>query len=117
MQKNSRKEEQAMRLNLHAPMIWGYRHSGMVIFILLALTVFFACFISTVTKEMSARMLWIKDDPAQTLYEETVELFGSNRITVIFVKDKRIFTPDLLKRLSTLHKELEKIQRVERVDS
>lgn len=103
--------------SLQAFMLWSYGHPKSVTLILMSMTIFFGSFISTMTKEMSAGMLWIKDDPAKALYEETVETFGSNRITVIFVKDKHIFSPDMLERLKTLHNKLKKIPRFERVDS
>ncbi|CAK8724257.1 hypothetical protein KKHLCK_13855 [Candidatus Electrothrix laxa] len=98
-------------------MLWSLGHPKSVLFILLGMTVFFSCFISTVTKEMSARMLWSKDDPAKILYEETVETFGSNRITVVFVKDKQLFTLDKLQRLDALHRAFARLPRVERVES
>ena len=85
--------------------------------LLLGASVFFASFVPAVSVEMSARMLWSDGDPAITLYEDTLETFGAGDITVIFIKDRRLFTPDMLARLKEFQRALENIPSVDRVDS
>jgi len=106
-----------MRISNQSFMMWSYKHPGRVIILLLGITLFFACHILAVPREMSARMLWVKDDPAISLYKKTLETFGLKKITVIFVKDSQLFTPEMLGMLSKFQRALENIPYVDRVDS
>lgn len=115
--KNRKPADIHMNIRIRKLMLWSYEHPKMVMAVLLAATVFFACHIPAVSVEMSAKMLWIKDDPAIKLYDDTLETFGANKITVVFVKDSRLFTPKMLERLKAFQYALEKIPHVDRVDS
>lgn len=98
-------------------MLWSYRHPLLAIIFLLGITLFFAYYIPTISVDVSARTLWSKGDPAKAEYEDTIDKFGSDKITVIYVKDRDLFTPDLLARLSDFQSELEDLYEVDRVDS
>jgi len=106
-----------MRIRTQTLMLWSFEHPKQVIVFLLGATFFLSCFIRLVPVEMSAKMLWIKDDPGIALYEDTIETFGSSKITVVLVKDHRLFTPKKLARLNEFQHTLEKIPFVDRVDS
>lgn len=51
------------------------------------------------------------------LYEDTVKTFGTDRVSVIFVRDDKLFTPEKLKLLENLVFELESVPAVTRVES
>ncbi|MCP4397143.1 MAG: hypothetical protein GY801_07580 [bacterium] len=98
-------------------MLWSYKHPRSVIIVLLGITMFFAYYIPTITVDVSTQTFWIQDDPAKELYDETLETFGSDKITVIYVKDSALFTPEMLARLSDFQSALEDFPDVDRVDS
>ena len=106
-----------MKIRMQSLMLWSFRHPKHVIVLLLGATLFFACYIPAVPVEMSPKMLWIKDDPAIAQYDDALETFGSGKITVVLVKDHRLFTPEMLERLSGFQRTLERIPDVDRVDS
>ncbi len=98
-------------------MLWSYRHPKHVIILLLGITMFFAYYIPTIQVDVSTQTFWIQGDPAKELYDDTLEKFGSDKITVIYVKDSKLFTPDMLARLSDFQSALEDFPEVDRVDS
>ena len=98
-------------------MLWSYKHPKSVIAILLSLSLFFAYFIPSVASVSTSKSFWSKDDPAKELYDDTLDTFGSDKITVIFVKDSEIFTPEMLARLSDFQTVLEDLPELARVDS
>ena len=79
-------------------MLWSYGHPWHVIVLLLGTTLFFARYIPAIPVEGLALTQWNEDDPAKALYDDTLETFGSCKITVVFVKDTRLFTPEVLAR-------------------
>ncbi|MCP4149532.1 MAG: hypothetical protein GY757_17430, partial [bacterium] len=98
-------------------MFWSYRHSKLVVILLSGMTLFFGYFVSVITVDVSIQTLWIKGGPAKKIYDETVKTFGSDKITVVYVRDSRLFTPEMLKRLNDFQTALENIPNVNRVDS
>ncbi len=98
-------------------MLWRYEHPVHVIVLLLGATIFFACYIPAILSEEMRLMRWSRDDPVKALYDDTLETFGSCKITVVFVKNSRLFTPEVLARLKEFQSVLEKIPGVYRVDS
>ncbi len=98
-------------------MFWSYRHSKLVVILLSGMTLFFGYFVSVITVDVSIQTLWIKGDPARQVYDETVKTFGSDKITVVYVQDSRLFTPEMLARLNDFQTALENIPNVNRVDS
>jgi len=68
-------------------MLWSHRHPAAVVIILLATTIFFAYYIPAIKVDVSLQTLWIKGDPAKDFYDDTLDKFGSDKITVIFVKE------------------------------
>ncbi len=106
-----------MKIRTQTLMLWSYTHPCHVVVLLLCATVFFASHIPAVPVEMSPKMLWIKDDPAIARYDDTLETFGTGKITVVLVKDRRLFSPEMLERLSEFQRALERIPDVDRVVS
>ena len=98
-------------------MFWSYKHPKLVLFILLGITLLFTYFIPKIPVDVSVQMFWSKDDPAKQLYDDTVVTFGSDKITVVYIKDSRLFTPEMLARLSDFHIALDGLPDVIRVDS
>jgi len=98
-------------------MFWSYHHPKLVFILLLGITLFFSCFIPKIPVDVSVQMFWSKGDPAKQLYDDTVATFGSDKITVVYLKDSRLFTPEKLARLRDFQLALEGLPDVIRVDS
>ncbi len=98
-------------------MLWSYTHPKSVVIGLLILTMAFAYYIPSISSESTSQGFWRKDDPVKKLYDETLDTFGSDKMTVVFVKDSHLFTPDMLARLQEFQTRLENFFDVERVNS
>ncbi|MBW2117901.1 MAG: MMPL family transporter [Deltaproteobacteria bacterium] len=98
-------------------MRFSYNHPWLVI-IFLAVVLTLAVFrIPGLRIDPSAEGMMIRHDPARHLYEETVKSFGTDKISVIFIRDDKLFTPEKLKLLDDLVFDLENVPGVTRVES
>ncbi|MCP4399892.1 MAG: MMPL family transporter [bacterium] len=98
-------------------MLWSHRHPAIVIVLLVITSCVFAAYIPRISTEVSTRDLWIKNDPAIAEYDDTLDLFGSDKMTLIYVKDADLFLPDTLALLQAFHDRIEDWPDVVRVDS
>ncbi|MFC2076014.1 MMPL family transporter [candidate division KSB1 bacterium] len=97
--------------------LWSQAHPVWVIAILLAGSVAAFLNIGKIRIDNSIENMMIDGDPAKIVYQETIEKFGSDDITVVFVKDPDLFTPDKLAVLRDLAYDLEDIEGIEKVES
>lgn len=61
--------------------------------------------------------LLMDGDPRATLYNNTTEIFGSDNITTIYIRDQNLFTADKLKLIKDAIIEIEKLEKVSKVES
>jgi len=102
---------------MHLLMLWSHRHPKIIIAIILLCTIFFGFGLPKVRIDSSLSGMMIQGGPDQKYYNETIEKFGSDNITVIFVKDKNLFTPEKLALLDEIHFQMEELPAVEKVES
>ena len=67
--------------------------------------------------DASTEGMMIQGDPAQDYYQNTLKKFGTDNITVIFIQDKNLFTPEKLKQLDNLVFKCEELPGVSKVES
>jgi len=67
--------------------------------------------------DASTEGMMIQGDPAQDYYHKTLKKFGTDNITVIFIEDKKLFTPEKLKALDDLVFKFEELKGVSKVES
>ncbi|MFH2201636.1 MAG: MMPL family transporter [Elusimicrobiota bacterium] len=84
---------------------------------LLAVSLAAATQLPKLTINVGADGLMVSDDPNRAFYEETQSNFGSDNITVIFVEDKDLFTPEKLAAVQSVAGALEDVEGVIKVDS
>ncbi len=84
---------------------------------LIAFTVIAALGMPKLTTDTSRRALISVEDPGWPGYRDTIETFGSDNITIVFVSDPELFTETKLKRLDALHHELLELDAVKSVES
>jgi len=98
-------------------MLWSRRHPWIVITLAVLITSFFVYGALKVRVDASTSGMMIKGGDSEAFYEETLEKFGSDNVTVIFVKDKDLFTPEKLTLLEEVHYQLEETNFVDKVES
>jgi len=96
---------------------FGYDHPWIVILILTASCLFAAFQIPSLKQDPSMEGLMVENDPARLVYQDTRETFGSDQISIVFVRDRDLFTPKKLRKLEKLVFALEDLPGVTTVES
>jgi len=97
--------------------LWNKSHPLLVILLLIIGSLAAIYKVGDVTIDSSAKSMMIQDDPDLCYYNETLEKFGSDNIVVIYINDKKLFTPKKLGIIDELINELGNIPGVYRVES
>ncbi|MBD3267300.1 MMPL family transporter, partial [bacterium] len=97
--------------------LWSQAHPYLVIPILLTFTIVSLFYVGRLRLETSSDIMMVEGAPEKTYYNETLERFGTDQISVIFVKDPHLFTPPKIAILEQLHYDLEGIDGVTKVES
>jgi len=98
-------------------MRFSYNHPWSVLIFLAVILTLAVLRIPHLRIDPSAEGMMVEHDPARHFYEDTVKTFGTDKISVIFVRDDKLFTPEKLKLLENLVFELENIPAVIGVES
>lgn len=98
-------------------MMFGAEHRLASSIILLCISIFFGIGLTRLHVDTSLEALFSEKDPDLVRYNQVIDEFGSDNTTIIYVRDKNLFTPDKLARLDKLVKSLEDLPAVEKVDS
>jgi uncharacterized protein len=98
-------------------MNWSQNHPWLVISLILIVTVLAGLKIPSVRVDASAEGMMIQGDPEQEYYAETLEKFGTDNITVIYVEDPLLFSPEKMTALDELAFAMEELDGVDKVES
>ena len=96
---------------------WSFRHPLLVLLIVLVGSFLSATQLPRLFFDASPSGLMIKDDPGQEVYRKAIDSFGSDRVMVVFVKDKELFTPKKLAALQKLTDALSDLPGVQKCES
>lgn len=66
---------------------------------------------------ISPQSLTIEDSPAQRFYEDTVATFGVDRITILYISDPKLMSPDKLAAIKPVVAAVEELPFVEKTSS
>ncbi|MCG8618693.1 MAG: MMPL family transporter [Desulfobacterales bacterium] len=102
---------------MNSLMKWSLRHPWIVVCIMVVATALLGSGILKIRVDASASGMMIKGDPAIEFYEETLAKFGSDNVSVIYVQDDELFTPEKIALIDELHFQFEELEAVERVES
>lgn len=94
----------------------GYKHRLAVTVFMVFVTLVAATGMQKLKIDTGIDTLIPADDPARQVYQKVMGEFGTDNKTIIYIKEKNLWTPEKLNRLEQLHLELEKIKGVVRVD-
>ncbi|MBC8549912.1 MAG: MMPL family transporter [Candidatus Brocadiales bacterium] len=95
---------------------WSRLNPVIVVIVAGLITAFFAYQLPKIRVDASASRMMVKDDPNRIFYEETIETFGSDNTTVIYVKDEKLFTYEKLEAIEEIFYELYDVPGVSRVN-
>ncbi len=94
----------------------GYKHRLPVTVFVLLITLFALFGMQRLQIDTGIDTLIPADDPSRQDYQKVMDEFGTDNKTIIYIKDKNLWTTDKLARLEQLHLAIEKIEGVIRVD-
>ncbi|WP_022664857.1 MMPL family transporter [Desulfospira joergensenii] len=97
--------------------LWSHRHPKTIVIFILAITLFFSLGLKKLRIDASSSGMMLQHDPSMAYYNDTVEKFGTENITVVFIKDKDLFTPEKLLRLDDIQYALESLPAVQKTES
>ncbi len=98
-------------------MLWSQEHPWLVVVIAAVITVFSLYSARNLKLDVSTEGMMIEGDPAIAYYHDTLEKFGTDNITVVYVRDKNLFTPEKLEKLEKLLFSLQDIPGVSKAES
>jgi uncharacterized protein len=98
-------------------MLWSQKHPWLVIAIVAVITLFSLYSARNLKVDVSTEGMMIEGDPAIAYYHDTLKKFGTDNITVVYVRDKNLFTPEKLKKLEKLLFALQDIPGVSKAES
>ncbi len=102
---------------MNSLMMWSNRHPWIVVCTMLLATVLLGSGITKIHVDASASGMMIKGDPSIKFYEQTLQKFGSDNVSVIFIQDEKLFTPKKIALIDELHYQFEEVAAVEKVES
>ncbi|OPY86057.1 MAG: cAMP receptor protein [Smithella sp. PtaU1.Bin162] len=98
-------------------MLWSRKHPWLVILITAVLTIFSLYSARNLKVDVSTEGMMIEGDPAINYYHDTLKKFGTDNITVVYVRDQNLFTPEKLQKLEKLLFALQDIPGVSKAES
>lgn len=97
-------------------MVWSRDHPLTVVVMVSLVSVFFAYHARHIHLDASTRAMTIEDPASQGVYDRTLDVFGSDNITIVYIKDPQLFTPGVLSAIEEVFYALQDIPGVLRVD-
>ncbi|MGB1799585.1 MAG: efflux RND transporter permease subunit, partial [Gammaproteobacteria bacterium] len=94
----------------------GYKHRLPVTLFILIVTLFALSGMQQLKIDTGIDTLIPADDPGRQIYQKVMGEFGTDNKTIIYIKDKNLWSTDKLTRLEQLHLAIEKIKGVTRID-
>lgn len=98
-------------------MLWSYSNPIVIGIILIAVSILSAFQLKKLRIDASCEAMMMQGDPSKIYYEETLRKFGTDKIVVIYFRDKDLFTPNKLAVMEKIARDLEGVQGVSEVES
>ncbi len=98
-------------------MRFAYRNPWIVLVVLALVTALAVPLAKDIRIEASVQGMMTDDPLARRIYEQTIEAYGTDQVTVIYLESAELFTPDRLADVEDLAYRLEELPGVVRVES
>ncbi len=90
------------------------RLTGIFLFLLTALSLYR---LPRLEFDFTLDRLLMDGDPRAAIYTETTEVFGSDNITTVYIRDENLFSAEKLKLIRESIRDIEKLEKVSKVES
>jgi len=98
-------------------MTWAVRHPRTVMLLVSVLTLLAAVQLPHLQIAISPQSLIIEGDPDQAFYQDALEEFGSDQVTIVFIQDKQLFEDERLTSIRRAAQALDELPFVVRSQS
>lgn len=98
-------------------MLFAARWPWLVLGIVSLLSILAIVQLPALKLEITAEGMMVEDDPARIFYQQTLDTFGSENISIVFLQDKDLFNPDKLTAIQQAVNRINKSPLVQRTDS
>ena len=96
---------------------FGANHRRLALIIVILATALFATGVTRLQMDAGYNSLIDPTAPSKKAYDESVKLFGSDYMTLVYLRDDDLFTTEKLAKIEELTYALQELDFVERVDS
>ena len=96
---------------------FGLKQRHLIIVLVTLITVSLGYGVSQLSIDTSFNSLIPADEPERLAYQSAIDEFGSDNKTIIYIRDKDLWTARKLARVDELVRELSELKHVYRVDS
>ncbi|MBL3527135.1 MAG: MMPL family transporter [gamma proteobacterium endosymbiont of Lamellibrachia anaximandri] len=93
------------------------KHPLPVLLIIAALTAAAVSRLDELRLNISAESMMVNDDPARTFYNHTLETFGADDVTILFLEDDALFTQEKLRAVRLALQKIEALPFVDHTES
>lgn len=97
--------------------LWCRDHPIVVIAVIGLFSVFFGYKAKDIRIDASAEGMMIEGDPDRDFYDQTIVTFGTDNITVVYIKDDDLFSTNKLEAIQEVFYKLEELPNIDRVES
>jgi predicted RND superfamily exporter protein/CRP-like cAMP-binding protein len=98
-------------------MLFAARWPWFVLVIVSLASIFAIIQLPALKLEIAAEGMMVEDDPARIFYQQTLDTFGSENISIVFLQDEDLFQPDKLAAIQQAVNKINKSPLVQRTDS
>lgn len=95
----------------------GHNHRRVVSLVLLFITLFMLAGVLRLKVDTGIESLIPAGDPTRLVYQRVASQFGTDNKTIVYIKDRNLWTPEKLAVLEKLQRSIERIEYVSRIDS
>jgi len=95
----------------------GLKHRSLVTLALLVVTLFAGAGLFRLKVDAGVDSLIPAGDPSRLVYQRIAGQFGTDDKTIIYIRDKDLWTPAKLQALEKLHRDIDSIEYVSHIDS
>ena len=95
----------------------GYFHPWRVLSIVVMISMLAAWQLPDLRMEITAEGMMVKDDPLRQFYEQALDTFGSDNVTIVYFEDDNLFQRDKLLAIQKAVMQLNRSPLIDRTDS
>ncbi len=96
--------------------VWNRDHPLVVLFVFALISIFFVRHARDIRRDPSSEGFMVASSPDRVFYDRSLEVFGADNITVVYIRDRDLFSYEKLRTVEEVFYALQDIPNVTRVD-